>query len=807
MPFDSAPQTFSDNSKALESRERKKAVLDKLMHDAEFQEYCFELWFADIFQTGVENPETGEVYPVVDIQKLIVRFKDKFRISGVTVEKFDALSFLQTRFTDTQFLTTYQVAQQEYAPKPLFFWPESLEEITHEASVKSSRFHLLASDVIQRANCSTIEVADENGEIQSVEYLEAEFAVVLLHPEYGNAFRDHKGVLYVYDQKSKEFTQLNYKYLERSLGFGVKIFNQETSGDRQPRTILEGMQQRCPHLFEAGILQEGDIRQTMRRIEKGSNDGNRPELYIQKAFTGAGSATYNGVVHFVGRKYAPKERPGIKTMNISNDTAVILDEEGLVEGYFNLFTQDDPEVIKGGGNGKQVTYNVGVSDTKVKDIAYEAILPQKEEEESEMEHDAHIQAIKRGLTTLYTQVLPGVPNAQKIIRNLSLHEQANIARIVYWLDKYQQGEQLKTFVTMYGIDGLRTFSSLQDDEAFSAAILQFSQHKEVAQKVFSYYGALLDSADNAEQLVREFTQEESAASEQVEQVRANILNRAQKDLVQAVQSDSIEDLYGKLDTYTVGAKEYVALLQEVGEGKNIEVKAGGTLTNDDKTQMRTLLRANYGTLYPYKKDDEFGKAVADSLEQHLDDPHTIFRILYDGAKIVSFNRFDTLQDAHTGREVTYFGSFNAATPYSGVGGVMLERTIEEQLQSGVPMMAHCDPTQKISMKYIENGFVATDIYALAGKPSFEIWRSDESSKKIRSKNMSREEIVSLQDTKEDNLIVRTQQESDAYSELQEGFALTRFFSHNGKTYVVFEALPAELQSLFTPPQEKKKKVA
>ena len=157
--------------------------------------------------------------------------------------------------------------------------------------------------------------------------------------------------------------------------------------------------------------------------------------------------------------------------------------------------------------------------------------------------------------------------------------------------------------------------------------------------------------------------------------------------------------------------------------------------------------------------------------------------------------------------MTYFGSFNAAAPYSGVGEVMLERTIKEQLQSGIPMMAHCDPTQKISMKYIEDGFVATALYTLAGKPSFEIWRSDESSEKIRSKNMSTEALIALDGQKDEKITVRQQEQHDTYQELQHGKVLTRFFSHEGKTYVVFEPLSEELQEQFVAPQEEQKDVA
>ncbi len=186
----------------------------------------------------------------------------------------------------------------------------------------------------------------------------------------------------------------------------------------------------------------------------------------------------------------------------------------------------------------------------------------------------------------------------------------------------------------------------------------------------------------------------------------------------------------QLGDYIVSAKEYVALLQEVGMG-NIEKTISGDLTTDDKNQMRKLLKKNYLHMYSGKESALFRKAIADSLEKGFLRDDTVFRILRDDEKIVSFNRFDTLRDIG-GREVTYFGSFNADTAYSGVGSVMLEETIKERLEDGRPMRAHCDSAQPITKKYIEDGFVATDFHEVVGKPSFEIWRTNDIPSSIHS---------------------------------------------------------------------------
>jgi len=367
-------------------------------------------------------------------------------------------------------------------------------------------------------------------------------------------------------------------------------------------------------------------------------------------------------------------------------------------------------------------------------------------------------------------------------------------------------DAVKQFTAVYGVDGMRAFLSLErGDEELGERIVAFGQYNEIAGTVFKYYGELLDSADRAEELVRKASDcEGDTCATLADQVRENILNRAQRDLESAVRSHNPNEIADQIKTYVATAKEYVALLQEVGTGK-IESISSESLTEEEQARMKELLQHNYNKAYPEPENESFKAAVADSLARSFSDQNTTYRILRDEGKIVSFNRFDTLKD-YTGHEVSYFGSFNADPAYSGVGGIMLEETIKDRLRDGRPMMAHCDPTQTITKKYIEDGFIATGFYPLAGKPSFEIWRSKNSTRQLESKGKSIEELLPLTENSE-SIIVREQSSAETYSELQKGMGLTRYFTHQGKTYLVFETLPGTLQDEFIPPQEDLKKAA
>jgi len=361
-------------------------------------------------------------------------------------------------------------------------------------------------------------------------------------------------------------------------------------------------------------------------------------------------------------------------------------------------------------------------------------------------------------------------------------------------------DTMKIFTSTYGVEGMRTFLSLErGDESLGDYILAFGKHEEVARGVFQYYGELLNSAERAESLVREVSEcVGEACILLAEHVRENILNRAQKDLERAVRSDVVSEIDARMNEYIASAKEYVALFQEVGV-KNIESVYSLELSLEDKERMRTLLKDNYEKVYTKDSDGVFKSAVMASLEKAFLSPDSTFSLLRDHGKIVSFNRFDTLHDVN-GREVSYFGSFNADSAYSGVGSVMLEKTIKKRLEDGRPMMAHCDPTQPITKKYIEDGFIATAYHAIAGKPSFEIWRMKDSNAECKGKNMSPEELVSLGNESRE-MIVRKQTETESYHELQDGMSLTRFFVHEGATYVVFERISKTLEQIFVLPKE------
>ena len=331
-------------------------------------------------------------------------------------------------------------------------------------------------------------------------------------------------------------------------------------------------------------------------------------------------------------------------------------------------------------------------------------------------------------------------------------------------------------------------------EHIAEQLLAFAEAlPESAEQLFSKYAQLLDAANEAETLVRETTAcKESECDRLITEVRTNILGQAEKFLTSIVTTQEINQASETLEIFSADARVYVSLLRAVGIEKMtsqpLEQVPAPALAETDRNRMRELLGANFR-----HETLAFQALVRQSLEDHLSDNATEFYVLRDPKTgiVVSFNRFDTSYREVTGERIQYFGSFNADPVYQGVGAVMLERTISERMLTTDVMYAHCDPYARISQKYIEDGFIATERLYPADKLSFEIWRSRESAQQLKTKQLPVAELVAIADQTLDpaaDYFVRTVVPGDTFDELDDGlgYLLTRYFTVGSKTYAAFE---------------------
>ncbi len=344
--------------------------------------------------------------------------------------------------------------------------------------------------------------------------------------------------------------------------------------------------------------------------------------------------------------------------------------------------------------------------------------------------------------------------------------------------------------------------------------LLIQKRLELETRVAEVIEQLIESARNSENLIVSELDDSGVSADvreyAVERIRNDLLNQAEQAIYTAANARSSNELLRSLEDYAFDARTYVSVLKSIGVEKMISTPLDRVnavaLRDKDKDMMWAIIRENYMSTYPGEENRMFRETVIASFEAALNRPTTDFYVLRDGDKIVSFNRFDTNIDTETHKTVLYFGSFNADPRYRGVGSIMLEHTIQEKLKECDAIQAHCDPESEISKKYIEDGFIATNTETVAGKFSFEIWRSKESTELLKTKQMSHEELIAIAGDAmpaEADYFVREVEPDDQFLELDSGLAylLTRYFTQDGKTYAAFEFSPG-LSKSFTAPQAK-----
>jgi hypothetical protein len=145
----------------------------------------------------------------------------------------------------------------------------------------------------------------------------------------------------------------------------------------------------------------------------------------------------------------------------------------------------------------------------------------------------------------------------------------------------------------------------------------------------------------------------------------------------------------------------------------------------------------------------------------------------------------------TGR---YLGSLVSDPHYSGgkIGEALFEKIIENEGKA-VVLALHCDPSNAISQKYIEMGFVAKSVELYPGDVPI-LYTEKSPSRHFQSQHWSKEEVIRasiMNHSPEIQIITTPQGTPPDFSLLNQGFVLTRYFTQGGNCYAVFEQEPLQ----------------
>lgn len=351
-------------------------------------------------------------------------------------------------------------------------------------------------------------------------------------------------------------------------------------------------------------------------------------------------------------------------------------------------------------------------------------------------------------------------------------------------------ETMKYFTSLYGVDGMRTFLSLeQGDETLGDKIVAFGAHHEDAKRIFAYYAHILDSTDRAEQLLSTAAHSVHLSPEEIhahtDAIRQRTQLRADRVLTKAIirgDSDGIlkEIQHASLETAGVGAT-YAELLQ-AGVIKGIEdleriqthQYTGGDILED------TALLASIGNLYRENYSDAAAEEHIATLHQKLSQPHATMHVLQLNGKVLASVLMIT------GEETTYVGALNATADPEvrslPLGTHMIETVVEAHAAAGETLEAHAQLENAIA--YINRyNFSATKV--LSEEPlRFALIRNDARAK--LSKSLSKADILANTVTDPSITIIKTSRQNPSLINIPESTVVSRIEMQKDSLYFVCE---------------------
>jgi GNAT superfamily N-acetyltransferase len=325
--------------------------------------------------------------------------------------------------------------------------------------------------------------------------------------------------------------------------------------------------------------------------------------------------------------------------------------------------------------------------------------------------------------------------------------------------KVKEIEPIKNFSKKYGIEGFRTFLSIeQGGKEMGDKILELGKEENlpegVAREIFAKYGEIIDEVDKIVSSLEEKLKDKSAADPiSVITVKDNLLKRA-KNLLEKYADNLKKDpseIISELNNLKTDNIVFLSIFQSLHDTKNIkfedlkdfEFSNHWLVTEKEETEITEIINKNYKNA-PKELRETVLNSFLSSINgiQGYYDNIDIYQLKYKD-KIVACCKLDYQYPGEDFGKKVYFGSFNVDPDFANgeIGSAMLERTVDEVANNHI-IEADCNALSKIGAKYIESGFVAEDFYDFHGWPSFKIIRDDVNNNKIIGKNISREEILS-----------------------------------------------------------------
>ncbi len=425
------------------------------------------------------------------------------------------------------------------------------------------------------------------------------------------------------------------------------------------------------------------------------------------------------------------------------------------------------------------------------------------------------------------------------LSDLAFREQFYFLRFIKRKKEKEIGP-VKTFVKQYGVNGLKTFLSLDYGEEMGDKILNIGEKlgRENADLIFSRYAEIVDMTEkNKQELSGKLKKEKDISDEDLKKITEQILVKANCLLLNF--SDKLEQgekldsgaILRELEEYKTdllltfsvykGLKDSIELgdLKDVSfesapsgrytpfKDEILKMAAGERFEESDNeiikeaSQMLELYEKNYKNRPELKKTllENFAKAITkkDGVKLY---------IIKEKGKIVGFNKYEVVA-----KDKKHFGSCNVmpAIQNSSVGNALFLESMKEESR-GFELNATCDAFSPASAMYIEKGGFTVEKIDTESDPDNIPWfilkrRKDEEGK-YYYQGKSAEDIKKEYEkqgavAEPENLdcfIMKFKQGSSGTREVSadlvnnKNFKITRYFfdKKNKNVYLAFERPPS-----------------
>lgn len=288
-------------------------------------------------QGFIEYDQNGNI--VVDHEKLFNDFsyrdlrvdnKDrKAKVAGCEVFGLKRLEFFGNAFLGHEVKLKSDVLAGVEELKPLFYLPQTQEEMLDAENIRNSDFHFGLWEVPYTAREGKESIFDisQPGAKEDFSLFEASVAAMVLHPNYGDGRRNSRGLLEVKDEEG------NYKRIS-GRWFVAQGISQTYEGKtkaihQNPRGMLQKL---APNILESGIIELSDFQRK----------SNKAEMYESVYVNSKGLIRFNNVRYYLGPEFT---KFPIQLSQISKDKIAIIkineESENEVVAVFDYFEHGD----------------------------------------------------------------------------------------------------------------------------------------------------------------------------------------------------------------------------------------------------------------------------------------------------------------------------------------------------------------------------------------------------------------------------------------------------------------------------------